>query len=263
VSDLHDQLRARYPADRYALFFEVPDAVSLDARRRIDAVAVGVWKSVGRNISGFEFKASRSDWLREVKQVNKADPFIAVCDYFYLVTTDASIAKIEEVPACWGWLSCTPNGLRTQRPATKLPQDKETLPWAFTVGLLRKLQDSLMDSADVRTRINAIHAEARADVDRRVDLAIQRLREGKELETLRNRVKQFEDAAGVQIDNWQAGDVGKIVKSLLDLNYGDQQHGAGFVTAGLERQAEEAERLAKVARETVARMRIEQRRKIA
>lgn len=255
MSDLHDQLRARYPADRYALFFEVPDAVSVDARRRIDAVAVGVWKSVGRSITGFEFKASRSDWLREVKQVNKADPFIAVCDYFYLVTTDASIAKIEEVPACWGWLSCTPNGLRTQRPATKLPQDKETLPWAFTVGLLRKLQDSLMDSADVRTRINAIREEAKVDADRRVEREVARIREGKELAALRSRVKEFEDAAGVQIDDWKAGPVGQIVKSLLDLDYSDQRHGVGFVAAGLERQAEEAERLAKVARETVAKMR--------
>jgi len=255
VSDLHDQLRARYPADRYALFFEVPDAVSVDARRRIDAVAVGVWKSVGRSITGFEFKASRSDWLREVKQVNKADPFIAICDQFFLVTTDATIAKIDEIPACWGWLSCTPNGLRVQRPATKLPQDKETLPWAFTVGLLRKLQDSLMDSADVRTRINAIREEAKVDADRRVEREVARIREGKELAALRSRVKEFEDAAGVQIDDWKAGHVGQIVKSLLDLGYSDQRHGVGFVAAGLERQAEEAERLAKVARETVAKMR--------
>ena len=142
-----------------------------------------------------------------------------------------------------------------QRPATKLPQDKETLPWAFTVGLLRKLQDSLMDSADVRTRINAIREEAKVDADRRVEREVARIREGKELAALRSRVKEFEDAAGVQIDDWKAGHVGQIVKSLLDLGYSDQRHGVGFVAAGLERQAEEAERLAKVARETVAKMR--------
>src|SRR5215510_9792636 len=93
TSDLMRMLREKYPGDRYALFFDVPDAVSLQQRRRIDALAFGIWQSVGRDIVAFELKVSRSDWLREVKQVDKADPFIAMCDRFWPVTADAKIAK--------------------------------------------------------------------------------------------------------------------------------------------------------------------------
>lgn len=118
---LEELLRAKYPRDRYALFFDVPDAVSLDQRRRIDALAVGIWRSVGRHIEGFELKASRSDWLRELKHVDKADPFVALCDFFWLVTADSTIAKLDEIPACWGWIAATKNGLRIQRPASRLP----------------------------------------------------------------------------------------------------------------------------------------------
>lgn len=93
AGDVCDLLRAKYPRDRYALFFDVPDAVSLQQRRRIDALAFGIWQSVGREIHGFEIKVSRGDWLREVKQVDKADPFIAVCDRFWLVTSDYKVAS--------------------------------------------------------------------------------------------------------------------------------------------------------------------------
>src|ERR1700734_3267187 len=84
---LQDLLAAKYPRDRYALFFDVPDNVGTNQRRRADAIAVGCWNSVGHLVEGFELKVSRSDWLREVASVNKADPFIERCDRWWLVTS--------------------------------------------------------------------------------------------------------------------------------------------------------------------------------
>lgn len=214
---LENLLRRKYERDKYALFFDVPDAVSMDARRRIDAVAIGIWKSVGREVHAFELKVSRSDWLRELKQVDKADPFIAICDRFWLVTADASIAKLEEVPACWGWMAATKNGLRVQRPATKLPSDRINMPWGFTVGLLRKLQDELLRSPDVRAHIEQALGTQRDQHARDIERAENRA--NRELAELREAVKEFEDASGVELRRYAAGNIGEVVKAISDLRW--------------------------------------------
>jgi hypothetical protein len=224
TAQLEDLLRAKYDRVRYALFFDVPDAVSLDARRRIDAVAIGIWKSVGRNVSAFELKVSRSDWLRELKHVNKADPFVAICDYFWLVTGDPSVAKVDEIPACWGWMTATKHGLRVQRPAQKLPNDRDNMPWGFTVGLLRKLQDDLISSPDVRSAIEERTREQermyRAQLERAGGIAARELRD------LRDAVAEFEKASGITLKSYNAGAIGGIVKSLEELNWRGGLHAA-------------------------------------
>jgi hypothetical protein len=232
TADLENLLRTKYPHDRYALFFDVPDAVSLDQRRRIDAIACGIWKSVGRNIEGFELKASRSDWLREVKQVDKADPFLKLCDRFWLVTTDASVAKIEEIPAAWGWMSATKTGLRIQRPAATLPGCGEDIPREFFLGVMRKMQGDIMLTPDVRSRL----AHMQEDMDRRVsdEVGRQTRRQQRDLEDAQTAIKQFEEQSGIKLNDWRYGKVGKMVKDLMDLGFGK---GLAYVPQVLEQQA--------------------------
>lgn len=214
---LESMLREKYQRDRYALFFDVPDAVSLDARRRIDAVAVGIWRSVGRKVEAFELKVSRSDWLRELKQVDKADSVLKLCDHFWLVTGDPSVAKLEEIPACWGWMTATKHGLRIQRPAPRLPTDRDNMPWEFTLGLLRKLQDNLLASPDVAAKI-AEELKQRDDYHKH---ALDRLegRVSKDYQSLKKAVAEFEEASGVTIRSYNAGDIGEAVKALNDLRW--------------------------------------------
>ena len=216
---LPDLMRAKYPADRYALFFEVPDAVGIDSRRRIDAVAFGLWKSVGRRIEGFEFKSSRSDWLREVKMVDKADPFVAVCDFFWLVTTDSTIAKIEEIPSCWGWYSVTKTGLRVQRPATRLPGAGDQIPRTFVLGVLRKMQDDLLKSPEIATHIQQCIKDVTYRLDQAIQHATRRLH-GR-VDELQNAINDFESASGIRLGDWGMGHVGKIVRQLHQLGYGN------------------------------------------
>jgi hypothetical protein len=215
---LENLLRAKYSRDRYALFFDVPDAVSLDQRRRIDAIAFGIWRSVGRDIEGFELKVSRADWLREVKQVDKADPFIALCDYFWLVTADTKIVKLEEIPACWGWMSATKGGLRVQRPATKLPGCGDDIPREFVLGVLRRMQDDLINSPDVKAvieeRIGSVHSRIEQDVK----WATQRLQ--REVDESRKAMADFEAKSGICLQDWRFGNVGELVLGLRKLGYG-------------------------------------------
>jgi len=216
-------LRGRYKPESHALFLDVPDAVGTDARRRIDALAIGLWKSSGRLIEGFELKISRSDWLRELKQVEKADPFLAVCDHFWLVTAEASIAKLEELPACWGWLSATPSGLRVQKPATKLPGVGNAVPRAFMLGVLRKMQEDRLSSADVRAHIEQQVALKTRDFEGRVANAAAR--ERTRSDQLEQRIREFESQSGIALGGYHLGPIGAIVKALLALDYSGDAFG--------------------------------------
>lgn len=245
---LENLLRAKYPRDRYALFFDVPDAVGTSQHRRIDALTFGIWSSVGRDIQGFELKVSRSDWLRELKQVNKADPFIAICDRFWLVTADSTIAKLEEVPACWGWMSATNTGLRVQRPATKLPGVGEAIPRNFLIGVLRRMQDDMIGSPEIAAHIAGRVAELterHADVVKNMER-----RSNTKLEALQNKVDEFRKQSGIDLADWRMGNVGGLVKQLQTLGYSD---GLNHVPEILERQ----ENVLRIALENVAKVRAE------
>lgn len=237
---LEDLLRGKYPRDRYAMFFDVPDSVSLQQKRRIDAIAFGMWASGGHRIEGFELKVSRSDWLRELKQVDKADPFISICDHFWLVTADSKIAKLDEVPACWGWMSATKTGLRVQRPATKLPGVGNAIPRGFMLGVLRKMQDDLLRNPDVQALINERVATVNDSVDNRVQYATRHMEH--RLEQAEKVVKDFEEESGIKLDEWRYGNVGKIVKGLKELGYGGGE-GINSVSRVLESQENQLRRL--------------------
>lgn len=55
-----------------------------------DVLAMSVWPSRGLEIIGAEVKASRSDWLREKADPQKADKFVKHCHRWYLITAGIS-----------------------------------------------------------------------------------------------------------------------------------------------------------------------------
>lgn len=103
--------------------------------RTADALVVDLWPSSGHVIHGFEVKVSRSDWLTELKDPEKAEAFKPFCDYWWLVVPDAAIVR-DDLPAGWGLLALTPAGLRARVPApknlTRLP-----MPFEMTAAWLR------------------------------------------------------------------------------------------------------------------------------
>lgn len=139
AGDVNQMLWNKYTEKgEYVVLFDVPNIVGIRQERRCDAIAIGMWGSTGRLIHGFEVKVSRGDWLREVKDVSKADPFIEQCDRWWLVTGDLSVAKPEEIPAAWGWMNATKTGLRIQRPAQPLPQDETRIRRLWAFALIRR-----------------------------------------------------------------------------------------------------------------------------
>lgn len=197
----------------YVLLFDVPNVVGVRQERRCDAVAIGMWGSTNRLIHGFEIKVSRSDWLREVKDVSKADPFIEQCDRWWLVTGDASIAKSEEIPEAWGWMTATRTGLRIQRPAKPLPQDEERIRRLWAFALIRRAAER----GDVSSsEFQAALQKHRVELDRRAESELKRAIEGAApaFERLKEKVQAFEDASGMKLEDWRLGNVGKLARKL-------------------------------------------------
>lgn len=103
--------------------------------RTADALVVDLWPSSGHLIHGFEVKVSRSDWLTELKDPEKAEAFKPYCDHWWLVVPDAGIVR-DDLPAGWGLLAVGKDGtLRARRRAPKL--GRAPMPFEMTAAWLR------------------------------------------------------------------------------------------------------------------------------
>lgn len=103
--------------------------------RTADAMAVDLWPSSGHRIHGFEVKVSRSDWLTELKDPDKAMAFRPYVDHWWLVVPDTSIVR-GDLPPGWGLLAPTSAGtLRVRNKAAYEP--RLPMPFEMTVAWLR------------------------------------------------------------------------------------------------------------------------------
>jgi hypothetical protein len=103
--------------------------------RTADAMAVDLWPSSGHLVHGFEVKVSRSDWLTELKDPEKAEAFRPFVDHWWLVVPDATIVR-DDLPAGWGLLVLTNGGtLRARKRAPRL--DRQPMPFGMTAAWLR------------------------------------------------------------------------------------------------------------------------------
>ena len=100
--DLYLRLQGTFSPPAYITLEEVRDATGFDGHRTADAIAVSLYRSRGKAIWGFEMKVSRSDWLHELKQPEKAESIMRYCDYWALVVPNKDIVKPGELPATWG-----------------------------------------------------------------------------------------------------------------------------------------------------------------
>lgn len=103
--------------------------------RTADAMAVDLWPSTGNLIHGIEVKVSRSDWLTELKDPEKAEAFRPYCDHWWLAVPDAAIVR-DDLPEGWGLLAVGRDGkLRARKQAPKL--DRQPMPFGMVASLLR------------------------------------------------------------------------------------------------------------------------------
>lgn len=121
---------------RYVTAEHVRSHAGFDAKRTADLIAMDLWPSKGFALHGHEVKVSRSDFLSEMKDPDKAMEFIPYMTYWWLVIGDASIVDKREVPATWGLLVVSQGRLRMARRARR-NQEQKPLTETRMAALLR------------------------------------------------------------------------------------------------------------------------------
>lgn len=227
-SDLIERLRVRYTeksgnGDAWAFIPKVRSAAAFDARRTIDAYAMGLWPSRGLPLIAFEIKSSRADWQRELKNPAKAEEFFELADYFYLVVGDKDIVRPGELPETWGLLVPHGQGLKVQVEAPRLrPADDgrvKPLPPNFNRSYLAALLRAAcyVGTAKPQEIVEAV-AQAR-ESERRIHES-HREHSEEVLDRERTVRREFEQAAGMSLSGgWPAhtpAEVGAAVKLVLD-----------------------------------------------
>lgn len=213
--DLYAALRKRFEPEAFALMFEVANATGARHSRWADAVTVGLWPSRGLSIGGYELKASRTDWLKELKEPAKADAIGSYCHHWWLVVTDPKIVRDGELPITWGMLALTAKEtLRVVKPAPLLKP--QAISHEFLAALMRSAckphvaaTQKELQQASWKGRQEAME-QSKREVDR-AKMAH---------EELLRRIAEFEAASGIAIgDKWRGRDpkrTGQLVREVLD-----------------------------------------------
>ncbi|KKL94832.1 hypothetical protein LCGC14_1860740 [marine sediment metagenome] len=209
--ELHAALELRFDARRgWALLYEMSPAGY--ARRRVDAMAFGLWPSRGLEIHGIEIKASRSDWLVELKNPAKVEQSaFSFCDRWWIAVTDAEIVKDDELPSTWGLL--IPRGSRLVAKVKAPKLTPEPINRLLLARVLHRIGDSA-DEGQVADLVYAAHSRGVEAGEKSAHKKMQASAQGQamaeeRLKKICSSFAAFEKAAGVRLEGW---DPDRIVK---------------------------------------------------
>jgi hypothetical protein len=184
-------------ANGYACLFEVSNGTGSHARRSADAVVMNLWPSRGLELVGYEHKVSRSDWLHELKQPEKAWPVMQYCDRWILLAAPG-VAKAEEIPINWGWHEFDGEKLKVRKAAPAL--QPKTLDRTFLGAMLRRPVRDVENM--VKRAVEKRRAELEEDFERRVEQrANARLTRAEEV---MKKVAEIKEATGIDLTGWTA-----------------------------------------------------------
>lgn len=166
TDELIELLRARYTAapgavTEWAFFEQVRANAGAGAERTADAVAMNLWESRGLAVHGFEVKVSRSDWQREIRQPEKAEPLIQRVDFWWLVVGDPAIVRDGELPEGWGLM--VPRGGKLVATVQPTKREGARIDRGFVASLLRRVDRDAMASRHLRDAVNAARESARSE----------------------------------------------------------------------------------------------------
>lgn len=205
--DLVALLRVKYPIDAYAVLEQVRDGAGFNANRTGDVMVMGLWPSRGLSLQGFEVKVSRADWLREVKQPQKAESLYRYCDHWWLLASAPDLVQDLELPETWGLLAPKGRGLGIVKQAPRLTP--EPMNRSMLAALLKRAWMRAPAEVVVEARI----AAAKQDGIAHSKYLGQQAKT--DLENLRRVVGDFEKASGIRLDGYSFGaEMGEAVRLL-------------------------------------------------
>lgn len=203
-------LKSRYAGENWAFMFEVPSGTGSSFSRRADAIAMSLWPSMGLELHGIECKASRTDWLKELKDPSKSDAFYGFVDRWWLAVSDPTIVRDGELPPTWGLLIPRGDDLFQKVAAPKLEPKPVSRP--FLAGLLREAMRQLVpkevkDDLDKRSYQDGIQAGTK-------QMEHERDHWKRCHDKIMESIKSFEAQSGLTITGYSGGNLGNIVHSL-------------------------------------------------
>jgi len=206
--ELFQALRPLYPALEFALLPQAANGTGGRASRHCDALALGLWPSRGMYLTGFEIKSYRGDWIRELRNPEKAEDVAKFCNYWYIVAGGAFV-KSDELPPTWGLLTWDEKKSRLVKtkaaPFRKVPRPD----FPFIAGILRKAQEVVTPDAALAAA-KAEGYKAGREMRQSENQGIKR-----ELDELKKAIAEFQKASGVEIDQWYARNIGEAVRQVL------------------------------------------------
>jgi hypothetical protein len=120
---LLDRLRARYSVNHgngpeWVFMEHVADQTGF-ANRRIDGMAVHLWRSRHHEVHAFEVKVSRGDFRRELADMSKSEVWTSWVEHFWIVAPHGVLTKAD-IPDQWGLLVTRGSGLAVAKRAPRL-----------------------------------------------------------------------------------------------------------------------------------------------
>jgi hypothetical protein len=232
TADLKLRVARRFSAPEWFTTFEFPiyGAVETDDRkdRQIDALAISRVATRGNEVVGIECKTDRADWLRERSTPLKADAWGRLLDRFYVAATPG-VVHMDELPPLWGFLETTGSGLRERVAAGLTSKWRENggadpIPRELWIRVLRRT----LGGEGIHPLIAAAYEQGKKEAVASVTEDSKReLRSAQsDLEHLQRRIKEFEKASGLRIEEWAAGRIGEAVKVVLSTR--DLIHHTGY-----------------------------------
>jgi hypothetical protein len=221
-------LRARYPTGEYAFFTEVPNGTGSGCSRHADALAMSLWPSRGLSLYGFELKASRTDWLKELKNPEKAESIARYCDFWFLVAGSKEIVQAGELPPTWGLL--VPHGDKLKVAVEAKPMEPEELTRKFIAALLHCASTQIGPDAQIEKIKREEYARGKKDAEFYTQQHIRRLEE---------KIEGFEKASGVRLTSYNHGSLVEAMKLV-------ERGAVGDVQATLNAMRKQAERIIQV-----------------
>lgn len=188
----------------FQTFFEVSNATGYGIKSYADAVAMGVWPSTGHEIHGFEVKVSRSDFLNEMKNPEKAMPIMQYCHRWSLVCP-ANMVKPDEVPATWGIYWFKEGVIRKARQAPML--EARPLTPAFVASVVRRAGER--DAAAINQAVN--EARERWDKDRKREIEAEVSRRAGSRDAALRLLQAMEAQYGHELHSW---DIDQLCKAV-------------------------------------------------
>ena len=216
--ELFQALRPLYPAAEYALLPQVANATGQGNKRHCDALALSLWPSRGLHLSGFEMKSYRGDWLRELRNPEKAEEIAGKVNFWWIVASGPFV-PIEELPPGWGLLTWDEKAGKLVKVKAAPFREADKLDLPFLAAALRQAQEVCTPAGTLAAEFKKGYNQGLKDGQVALDYEQQQAQE------IAQSVKDFEKASGIRIrDRWQGGKaIGQAVADVMAGTVGNRQ----------------------------------------